>query len=410
MQRKIILVDLLPVLPGGLNGGAKLMIMDLLKSMIDLTDEYEWYFCVRSGVEQELSILKHPNVHSFVMDSIPFQFPFKVGRAILSILRKRSYISNYLYRVFLAILNSRCFYKVKLPHQLQFDLLFCPFTEPVFHQKNIPTVAIIYDLQYLTYPSFFEFEDLLNRKYTMQHACQKSTALVAISEYSRKRTLETQNISEEKIKTIPICLSQRLDNCLMSDNIFKKYHLQSQKYFIYPANFWKHKNHEMLILAFQLFLEKVDEDFKLVLTGAPCERQGFLKEVVYRKNLESSILFLDYVSNDELALLMKNSLALVFPSLYEGFGMPVVEAMALGVPVLSSNTTSLPEVAGSAALLFDPKDLDSIVNAFLSMLRDTSLRTSMIEKGYQQAHQFSNVERMAYEYLELFKQLIKETA
>ncbi|MDQ5884608.1 MAG: hypothetical protein QG556_948, partial [Pseudomonadota bacterium] len=295
-------------------------------------------------------------------------------------------------------------------HQLQFDLLFCPFTEPVFHQKNIPTVAIIYDLQYLTYPSFFEFEDLLNRKYTMQHACQKSTALVAISEYSRKRTLETQNISEEKIKTIPICLSQRLDNCLMSDNIFKKYHLQSQKYFIYPANFWKHKNHEMLILAFQLFLEKVDEDFKLVLTGAPCERQGFLKEVVYRKNLESSILFLDYVSNDELALLMKNSLALVFPSLYEGFGMPVVEAMALGVPVLSSNTTSLPEVAGSAALLFDPKDLDSIVNAFLSMLRDTSLRTSMIEKGYQQAHQFSNVERMAYEYLELFKQLIKETA
>lgn len=410
MQRKTILVDLLPVLPGGLNGGAKVMIMDLLKSMIDLTDEYEWYFCVRSGVEKELSILKHPNVHSFVMDSIPFQFPFKVGRGILSILRKRSYISNYLYRAFWAILNSRCFYKVKFPHQLQFDLLFCPFTEPVFHQKNIPTVAIIYDLQYLTYPSFFEFEDLLNRKYTMQHACQKSTALVAISEYSRKRTLETQNISEEKIKTIPICLSQRLDNCLMSDNIFKKYHLQSQKYFIYPANFWKHKNHEMLILAFQLFLEKVDEDFKLVLTGAPCERQGFLKEVVYRKNLESSILFLDYVSNDELALLMKNSLALVFPSLYEGFGMPVVEAMALGVPVLSSNTTSLPEVAGSAALLFDPKDLDSIVNAFLSMLRDTSLRTSMIEKGYQQAHQFSNVERMAYEYLELFKQLIKETA
>lgn len=410
MQRKSILVDLLPVLPGGSNGGAKVMIMDLLKSMIDLTDEYEWYFCVRPGVEQELAILKHPKVHCFVMDSIPFQLPFKVGRSILSILRKRSYISNYLYRAFLYILNSRYFYKVKCPHQLKFDLLFYPFTEPVFHQKNIPTVAIIYDLQYLTYPSFFEFEDLLNRKYTVQHACQKSTALVAISEYSRKRTLETQNIAQEKIKTIPICLSQRLESCLTSEDILEKYNLQAQKYFIYPANFWKHKNHEMLIVAFQLFINKVGEDVKLVLTGAPCERQSFLKEVIFRKNLESSILFLDYVSNDELAILMRNSLALVFPSLYEGFGMPVVEAMALGVPVLSSNTTSLPEVAGDAALLFDPTDLDSMVNALLLVFHNASLGASMIEKGYQQAHQFSNVERMAHEYLALFKQLIKETA
>lgn len=408
MQRKTILVDLLPVLPGGLNGGAKVMVIDLLNTMIRLSPHMDWILLIKPGVEKELECLKVSHVKFFILNDIPFILRFNAGIRFLNLLRNKFSISNRVYSRIFRILNTSIFYGIKTPQEIVFDLLFCPFTAPIFHQKHLPTVSVIYDLQYLTYPQFFEFEDFVHRKYVMKHACEKSKYLISISDYSKKSVMSSHKISENTVKSIPICLSQRLNMDLNSNEILNKYNISAKKYFIYPANFWKHKNHEMLLLAFRMISDELHQDISLVLTGAPCERQKFLKKFVARQGLEKKILFLDYVSDDELAVLMKNSLALIFPSLYEGFGMPVVEAMSLGVPVLCSNVTSLPEVAGEAALLFDPKDLESMKKAMFFILQDETLRETLIQKGYIQAQKFSDIEQMATQYLDVFHQAIEE--
>ncbi len=403
MPYKNILVDLLPVLPGGLNGGAKVMVLDLLKTMCQLAPETQWTLLIQPGVEQDLSALNLPNVNFYKISKSPFSLSYRFPLLLLNKMRQHLSLPNFIYGKLFKQLEWLRIHTTPKLKGVVYDLLFCPFTDPVFHQKNIPTVSIIYDLQYLSYPMFFSFDELLHRNQVIKHACSKASKLVAISDYSKNRTLETQKLSENKIKAIPISLSKRLEDKLNPSKTLEKYQLIAQKYLIYPANFWKHKNHEMLLLAFQQAIREANLDIKLVLTGAPCERQKFLKNAVEKQGLSDRVIFLDYVSNDELASLLKNSLALIFPSLYEGFGMPIVEAMALGVPVLCSNVTSLPEVAGDAAILFTPQSLDSMKKAIMEVYENHSQREEMIHKGYQQAKQFSDVHQMAKDYLDVLE-------
>jgi hypothetical protein len=124
-------------------------------------------------------------------------------------------------------------------------------------------------------------------------------------------------------------------------------------------------------------------------------------------NLDSRVVFPGYVTNAEMAVLMANSAAMVFPSLFEGFGLPVIEAMAAGVPVACSNTTSLPEVTAGAAVLFDPGVPEQIAEAMVSLTRDESLRLRLIEAGRKRAAEFSDTRRMAGEYLDLFLYALK---
>lgn len=402
-MQKGILVDLLPVLPGGLNGGAKIMVIDLLKNMFKLRPHIQWTLLIQHGMEKELSELSMSNVHFMILNESPFTFIYNFTFFFIRKLRKKTPLPNYIHLKFLKIINYIRPYAIKKIKNLDYGLLFCPFTDPVFHKKNIPTVSIVYDLQYMTYPFFFDLDDLTHRQQVIKNACSRATHLITISEYTRSKLLEKQKLPAHKITTIPICLGDRLKINFYSMHILNKYQLKAKNYLIYPANYWKHKNHEMLIKAFEMVLRETNTPFQLVFTGAICERQKFLKDVVKKMNLDESILFLDYVSNKELASLIKNSISLVFPSLYEGFGMPIIEAMTLGVPVICSNTTSLPEVAGNAAFLFIPQDLGSIKNAIIQIITESDRRKHMIKKGYSRAQKYSDVQMMAKNYLEIFE-------
>ena len=185
--------------------------------------------------------------------------------------------------------------------------------------------------------------------------------------------------------------------------------LASQRYLIYPANFWKHKNHEMLLTAFGMACHGgLAADIKLVCTGAPGARQEWLMSAAHTMNLGDRILFPGYLPNAELAALMANCTGVVFPSLYEGFGLPVIEAMAAGVPVACSNTTSLPEVAADAAILFDPRVPTQIAQAMISLVKNEALRARLIQAGQQRAVEFSDGKRMAREYWELFQYALSQ--
>src|SRR6202790_3427405 len=160
----------------------------------------------------------------------------------------------------------------------------------------------------------------------------------------------------------------------------------------------------MLLTAFGLARRSgLAHDIPLVCTGAPGARQQWLKQAARGLGLENHVLFPGYLANAELVALITNSCGVIFPSLYEGFGLPVVEAMATGVPVACSNVTSLPEVAGDAAILFNPRVPDDIAQAMLSLAHDKELTARLIRAGDARAGHFSDSRLMAEQYWDLFQ-------
>jgi glycosyltransferase involved in cell wall biosynthesis len=284
-------------------------------------------------------------------------------------------------------------------------LLFCPFTAPTYFKLNIPTVCVIYDLQYKTYPQFFAPADVSQRDNTFKEAARRSSALAAISDYSRDAAIAEGKLDPARIKTIHLHISQHsLRNAPRDESILARLHLTAGKYLIYPANFWRHKNHEMLLTAFGMAHGGgLADDIRLVCTGAPGERQQWLQRSARELGLGDHVLFPGYLANAELLALVTNSAGVVFPSLYEGFGLPVIEAMATGVPVACSNVTSLPEVAGDAAILFDPRIPEQIAEAMVSLVQDKELTTRLVRLGDARAALFSDSRLMAEQYWELFQ-------
>jgi glycosyltransferase involved in cell wall biosynthesis len=142
---------------------------------------------------------------------------------------------------------------------------------------------------------------------------------------------------------------------------------------------------------------------RLVCTGAPGERRDALERAARQMGLGAHVSFPGFVPQEEMQRLMAGATAVVFPSLYEGFGLPVIEAMAAGVPVACSNTTSLPEVADGAALLFDPRIPEQVAAAMVSLAGDAQLRERLIAAGRDRAREFADPDRMAREYWELLR-------
>jgi glycosyltransferase involved in cell wall biosynthesis len=294
--------------------------------------------------------------------------------------------------------------------KLDADLLFCPFTAPTYRDPRIPTVCTIYDVQFRVYPQFFAPEDVVQRERAFLDACAGATGLAAISDYSRESAIAAGHLEPRRIRTICLRLgcAQMRDETRITD-ILGRLGLQPGRFLLYPANFWKHKNHEMLLAAFGVASRMgLPTDVKLVCTGASITRAHWLAHSARALQLEERVVFPGFLAEDDFNAMASRSAGLVFPSLYEGFGLPVVDAMALGVPVACSNVTALPEVAGGAALLFDPRIPDDIASAMVSLMQDRPLRERLIDAGKKRALEFCDGDRMAAEYWDLFCAALSE--
>lgn len=412
MSKKLrtIAVDLTPILPGGENGGAKIFVLELLNRLAELAPQTKFVLLTQVKSHEELATLDRPNMRRLMVFGGPIVANPPPTRWLDFTSRLLSHFPGRLRRVV-----SRIVHKLKrtlkpsgsrgLLRDMNVDLLFCPFTAPTYFEPGIATVSTIYDLQYKTYPEFFSEEDGVHRNNIFLEACRRASALTAISDYSRYSAIAHGNLDPERIRTIYLRMAQRIATRVENDNdVLARYGLTAQRYLVYPANFWKHKNHEMLLTAFGMACHGgLAADIKLVCTGAPVARQEWLKSAARTMNLGDRVLFPGYLPNAELAALMANCTGEVFPSLYEGFGLPVIEAMAAGVPVACSNITSLPEVAADAAILFDPRVPTQIAEAMISLVENEALRVRLIQTGLQRAAEFSDAERMAREYWELFQ-------
>lgn len=415
---RVIVVDLTVVLPGGHNGGAKTFVIELLRRLAGLHPECRFVLLTRSSAHDELASLDAANVSRLLVvtdahGKKPKRRLLDVGLGALQRLphRARCHLLRWAHALNSAIKRRGA--GGALLRQLQADLLFCPFTAPTYFDPAVPTVCTIYDLQYKTYPEFFSPEDVASRDYAFTQACRHAAALSAISEYAKASAVRHGGISRDAIQTIHLRMASRMtEGPAGGQMVLEGLSLTVRGFLIYPANFWLHKNHEMLLTAFGMACSRglLPPDIKLVCTGAPGARQTYLRQAANLMGLGDRVLFPGFLSNGELGTLLSHAGGMIFPSLYEGFGLPVIEAMALGVPVACSNLTSLPEVAGDAAMLFDPRVPEQIAQGMAVLLADSDRRGQLIAAGLERAAEFSDTDRMARGYWDLFLHAMNKTA
>ena len=243
------------------------------------------------------------------------------------------------------------------------ELLYCPFTASTYAEPGVACVSVLHDIQHVCYPGFFAPQELENRKKLYKHLCQTATFIISDSDYSKQHFCETYGFPPVRVVNVLLALQDRLKKFTEEETAQEMRTVEiGDEFIFYPANLWLHKNHKVLLTAFGMYRHAHPESkMHLVLTGFGGEAQTSLLADAECMGLSDSIHMLGYVSEKMLAALFRNCRALVFPSLFEGFGIPVVEAMMSGCPVICSNLTSLPEVMLDGALYCDPKNPDSIV-------------------------------------------------
>ncbi|MES2092846.1 MAG: glycosyltransferase family 1 protein [Actinomycetota bacterium] len=243
-----------------------------------------------------------------------------------------------------------------------------PFTVPVPRPaRDQAFVQSLLDLQHLDLPQLFSRAELAYRRHFYEGAARRADAVITISEFAKKRMVELLNLPPDKIHVAHLAV----------DAEHYRPNLGARENFVlYPARGWAHKNHARLIEAMRRVRADIP-DMRLVLTGGGLDTLRDLPEWVERRGL---------VSADELKELYRSAAALAFPSLYEGFGLPPLEAMASGCPVAASDTGSIPEVCGEAAVLFDPLDVESIADGILAAV---SGRQQLTVAGLDQVHGFT---------------------
>jgi len=410
-----VAIDLTPVLPGGDNGGAKWATLGLIQQLSKLAPDWEFILLTSGKSHEELAYLDAPNVRrtcvafqaeqSEARPRLYDRVKMKVGGKLAAVLPAPMF--DKLRRI-----DSQMSYRLKkttLLQEIDADLLYCAFTAPFYYDPAIPTVSTVYDLQYLYYPQFFTSAERYYRDKHFREAVQSAAKIVCISDYVRGTILEKTGVPPDRVRTIHIRHYKRVERPAADRlaAVLAPLSLTSGRYLLYPANFWPHKNHAMLLTAYGMYrAAHPRSDLKLVLTGSPDARMHAVREAAEAMGLSSHVVFPGFLPDEDFASLLHACRAMVFPSLYEGFGMPVLEAMEFEKPVLCSNVTSLPEVAGDAALLFDPRKPQEIAAAIARIDSDDALAAELVEKGRQRIEQFGHPEVMAEQYMEVFRAAI----
>ena len=394
-----------PVLPGGKNGGAKILAIELLKSFHEMAVQDQFLILTAEWNHEDLAVLDGPNMRRVCVlkGQEPNPKPHYT-RYSGRLQRAMGKIRNRLTRVS----GGRSSLGKNLAAQ-GVKLLFCPFTAPTYSEGNIPTVSVVLDLQHRELPQFFSLHEIGLRNDFMAELSRKADRIICISEHTRTSVLKHLDIPPERTHTVPICIQTRLFRPEAGKSIqyLADFGIAKRPYMFYPANFWPHKNHSMLLTAFGMFLARNPHSpIDLVFTGALNGGEDAIKQAVSQMGLSKRVHFLGFIPEERLAAVWFGCEFLIFPSLYEGFGIPVLEAMSIGKPVLCSDCTSLPEVAGDAALYFDPRKPETLVDCIEKITTNTSLKSTLVEKGRIRSDLFQP-RNMTRQYLEIFKKSIK---
>jgi len=289
------------------------------------------------------------------------------------------------------------------------DLIhFCHWNVPLLY--NRPFIVTIHDLIMYHYPRaeasthgpfVYRLKDKAHRV-ILKSAAKKAKYIITPSAFSKQDISQTLKIDPNKILVTPLASTppQRSIPDSATLSIFQRHNIDTP-YVLYVGNAYPHKNLKFLLQSWKKFNTKQDKKYKLVLVGKENFFYKKIQKLVIAKNI-ANVIFTGYLNDQELQLMYKNAETYVFPSLYEGFGLPPLEAMQYNIPVISSSASCLPEILGDAVLYFDPNDIDGLVSTLHIALNDQNMRQKLINNSIKILNQYS-WSKTALQTLEIYE-------
>lgn len=396
-----IVIDLRPLIGGRLSG-VEIYTRNLVKNLIRIDRKNKYILWINAFANQKKTLADFDGENVIKINT---RIPNKILNSMLFLFKK-------------PLLDKLIFGKTSL----KTDVFFFPDLRPASLSKEVKTICVVHDLSFEHYPQFFSrktrlWHKLLNAKKKLKSFDE----IIAVSNSTKKDLIETYKIESQKIKVIhegPPDIGATDSNtdsdCKTDDNLSRgnnstavlrlcftagntatvrrKYNLP-EKYFFFLSTIEPRKNIVRMINAFHEFKKTDTENIKLVIGGV------IRPEIFARQKIKitKDIIFTGFVSEEDKPYLFHLASAFIYPSLYEGFGLPLLEAMQYGTPIITSNTSSMPEVVGEAALFFDPKNTDEITSAMSEIVKPET-RQILKEKMSHQIKKF-NWEKCATETL-----------
>ncbi|MCP4265409.1 MAG: glycosyltransferase family 4 protein, partial [Candidatus Brocadiaceae bacterium] len=284
------------------------------------------------------------------------------------------------------------------------DLFHYPDHALSILQMTRPSIITVHDIAYVRFPQLLNKSRWIYKKYILKTSIKKADIIIADSYSTKRDIINFFGIKEEKIKVVYPGVERRFRPI---SNV-KEYRLKNNlpsKMILNVGTLEPRKNIVTLIKAFKKLRERGLKNYKLVVAGGKGWLYKQILDEIENSDVASSILYLGVVSDKDLPELYNCAELFVYPSLYEGFGLPPLEAMACGVPVITSNTSSLPEVIGDAGIMVDPTDVNSLSDAMCKVLKDKELRLRMRNMGLERSKLFS-WEKAAREILGIYDEAL----
>lgn len=293
-----------------------------------------------------------------------------------------------------------------LLRQKHIDVLHSPVNVlPVWLPSHCDTVVTLHDLAFLRFPEVLtQAKRMYHQTFTVR-SLRSATMLITVSESTRQDAHELVGIPLERIQTVYPCINEHFSNVIEDEQIsmFRQKKGLNEGYILYMGTLEPRKNITTLLDAYALLRQKYAVREKLVLAGG----KGWLYDAIFAKvrqlDLEADVIFPGFVADSEQALWYAAASAFAYPSLYEGFGLPVAEALAMGIPTVTSNVSSLPEAGSEVALCIDPHDVEAISEALYKSLNDTAFRQQSQRMASSIAQRFSAA-RMAEQTIAVYEQ------
>ncbi|HOJ93271.1 MAG TPA: glycosyltransferase family 1 protein [Dictyoglomaceae bacterium] len=291
------------------------------------------------------------------------------------------------------------------------DLFWSPhFNVPIFPIKTKKRLVTIHDVFHLAFGDLYNLFERNYAKILIRSAVKLSDMIITVSNFSKSEIIKYTGIEERKIRVIYNGVDTSIFKRYEKEELEKvkeKYNLPAM-FILFVGNVKPHKNLRMGLRAFELVLKNIDNLF-FVIVG---KKEGFIKgdreifNLLERSKLRERVIFTGFVDKEDLPKIYNLSSLLIFPSLYEGFGLPPLEAMACGCPTVVSHLSSLPEICGDASYYVDPYDLESITEGIERVMGDENLRDTLIQKGFLRVKDFS-WEKSAKEHIEAIFELLQ---
>ncbi|MFA5830091.1 MAG: glycosyltransferase family 1 protein [Candidatus Gracilibacteria bacterium] len=389
-----IVIDIRPLM-GGKISGIEIYIKNLIENLVSI-DQTNTYILFANASSNQMPFL--PKIKSKNLTIIQTRIPNKILNFLLIAVQWPK-----LDQLILRHLDRNPHLRPESLKKDQIDLFFMPDLRPSALSKEVRKILTIHDLSFLHFPKFFSLKTRLWYKLiNPQKEIKSADKIIAVSEFTKKDIL--QNIDYKgQIKVIHQGIAENFCQNIKTETtkqVLRKYHLQ-EPYLLFLSTIEPRKNVNRLAEAFNLYKKRHSQSkIKLVIAGK--EDKKIFSKVKLEENKD--IIFAGFIEENQKESLVKGATAFIYPSLFEGFGLPLLEAMKCGVPVITSNTSSMPEVIGDAGILINPKDIESISKA-IEEIQKPEIQEKLKNKMKEQIKKFSwgNCAKETLDYFDFSK-------